>query len=47
MPQRMKVKAYQNIADSIASLYTIPIPLIDIANDEDIKVIYDDYGMDN
>ena len=31
----MKVKAYQNVADSIASLYTIPISLIDIANDED------------
>lgn len=46
MPQRMKIKAYQNVADSIASLYTIPIPLIDIANDEEIKVIYDDYGMD-
>ena len=34
----------QGIADSIASQYEIPIPLVQIADDELINVICDDYG---
>ena len=33
------------LAESIASLYPIPIPLNEIAEDEGIIVIYDDYGQ--
>lgn len=39
-------KVYQNVAYSIASLYSIPIPLDKIAEDEGLRVIYDDYGKD-
>lgn len=42
----MKVNSYHNIAESIASFYTIPIPLLDIARDEGLRVIFDDYGQD-
>lgn len=33
------------LAESISSLYSIPIPLNEIAEDEGIIVIYDDYGQ--
>lgn len=33
-----------NLANEIAQQYEIPIPLLDIAEEEFIKVIYDDYG---
>lgn len=39
-------KSYCTMANAIASLYTIPVPLQDIAKDEGIRVIYDDYGTD-
>ena len=42
----MKIKPIKTLANEIASLYTIPIPLLDIAEDEGISVIYDDYGTD-
>lgn len=42
----MKVNAYQHISDDIASLYSIPISLNEIAKDEGLCVIYDDYGKD-
>lgn len=32
--------------EAIASLYSIPVPLLEIAKDEGIHVIYDDYGTD-
>lgn len=41
-----KINSYQSIAESIASLYSIPIPLHEIVEEEGISVIYDDYGMD-
>lgn len=41
-----KINSYQSLAESIASLYSIPIPLHEIAEEEGIKVIYDDYGVD-
>lgn len=42
----MKIKPIKTLANEIASLYSIPIPLIDIAEDEGISVIYDNYGTD-
>lgn len=33
-----------NLANEIAQQYEMPIPLLDIAEEEFIKVIYDDYG---
>lgn len=32
--------------EAIASLYSIPVPLLEIAKDEGIRVIYDDYETD-
>lgn len=32
--------------EAIASLYSIPVPLLEIAKDEGIRVIYDDYDTD-
>lgn len=32
--------------EAIASLYSIPLPLLEIARDEGIRVIYDDYETD-
>ena len=40
----MKINSYQNIADAVSSLYPTPIPLLDVASDEGICVIFDDYG---
>lgn len=37
---------FQGITDSIASLYSLPIPLNKIAEEEGITIIYDDYGSD-
>lgn len=41
----MKINPCINLAESIASLYSMPIPLNDIAEDEGLIVIYDDYGQ--
>lgn len=37
-------KSCQVIIENLVSLYTIPIPLMEIAEDEGIRVIFDDYG---
>ena len=42
----MKINFSWNISESIASLYSIPIPLLEIAKDESLSVIYDNYGKD-
>ena len=34
------------IIDCICSLYPVPVPLLDVAEDEGICVIFDDYGKD-
>lgn len=39
----MKNRSIQDIANDIATLYPIPMPLNDIAEDEGLCVIYDDY----
>lgn len=40
----MKINTNHSIADSIASRYSIPVPLNQIAKEEGVCVIYDDYG---
>lgn len=42
----MKISSFQSIADAVSSLYPSPIPLLDVATDEGICVIFDDYGKD-
>lgn len=37
-------KSCQVIIENIVSFYPIPIPLMEIAEDEGIRVIFDDYG---
>lgn len=37
-------KSSQVIIENIVSFYPIPIPLMEIAEDEGIRVIFDDYG---
>lgn len=39
-------KHYQKIIEDLVSLYPIPIPLMEIAKDEGLCVIFDDYGTD-
>lgn len=41
-----KINSYQTIIDAITSIYKIPIPLDEIADEEGICVIYDNYGND-
>lgn len=41
----MKINPCIGLEESIASLYSMPIPLNDIAEDEGLIVIYDDYGQ--
>ena len=41
----MKINPYLGLVDSIVSLYPIPIHLNEIAEDEGLIVIYDDYGQ--
>ncbi len=40
----MKINSIHSIVDVIASQYTIPLPLNKIAEEEGLRVIYDDYG---
>lgn len=42
----MKINSFQSIADAVSSLYPTPIPLLDVATDEGICVIFDDYGKE-
>ena len=41
----MEIYNCSALAESIASLYSLPIPLDEIAEDEGIIVIYDNYGQ--
>ena len=39
-------KTDQNTLNHICLLYPIPIPLFELASEEGINVIYDEYGKD-
>lgn len=41
---KMKINSHPDLANEIASLYPTPIPLLKLAEDEGISVIYDNYG---
>lgn len=44
-PVRMN-NSYQDILKTLSSLYPVPTPVLQIAEDEGLVVIYDDYGKD-
>lgn len=41
----VKINRCISLVESIAPIYTVPIPLNDIAEDEGLIIIYDDYGQ--